>query len=298
MRLRLSLPVADPQAIAKSADAAPIDAALLATRRPAPLAADAEAEGTLILVADDHSTNRMLLRGQLNLLGYACETAEGGREAFDLWASGRFALLITDCHMPEMDGYALARAIREREAGTNGRRISIIACTANALEGEAQACLAAGMDGYLAKPVELRALLAALDRWLPLREAPQQRSAGRRDIAGRPGAKADAARLDRTKLAELTGGDERLEREILADFWSAMDDDTAQLAAAVESGDCDATARVSHRIKGASRMVGAIALSTICEKIEAAGRSADQATILAQHAPLEREMKKLRRLLA
>ena len=147
MTLDLSLPIADPALLPEDNPDVPDSfSASLEMRRTAPDVAQAEAEGTLILLADDHPTNRSLLMRQVNLLGYAAESARDGAEALSLWKSGRFSLLLTDCNMPEMDGYELAKAIREREAATDSRHYPIIACTANAMGGEAEICLAAGMD--------------------------------------------------------------------------------------------------------------------------------------------------------
>ena len=102
------------------------------------------------------------------MLGYASETAEDGFAALDLWSTGRFGLVITDVNMPEMDGYELARRIREVEARKGLPRTPIIACTANAMGGEAEKCRAAGMDDYIAKPTQIPRLAEKLDRWLPL----------------------------------------------------------------------------------------------------------------------------------
>jgi CheY-like chemotaxis protein/HPt (histidine-containing phosphotransfer) domain-containing protein len=294
MRLVVPLPVADPNAIRIDEDASPLTAAMVTARPAAPSIEDAAVEGTLILVADDHSTNRMMIASQLKLLGYACETTPDGRQAFESWQSGRFGLVLTDCHMPEMDGYELTAAIREAEGNNGGGRTPIVACTANAMEGEAAACLAAGMDDFLAKPVELRALLNVLDRWLPLpgtsRSPAEAQPAVPRAIATANGA---VLPIDRTKLAELSGGDEHFEREILDDFRTAADTDAAALAAAVDSADRDQITRISHRMKGASRMVGALTLAAICERIEAASRADDAAAIAAQSGPLRREVERL-----
>ena len=137
-------------------------------RRAPPSMHDAEAEGTLVLIVDDHPTNRMVLKRQVNLLGYACESAEDGAEAMQAWRSGRFSAVITDCNMPILDGYELARGIRELEREREGRRTPIIACTANAMASEAAACIEAGMDDYLVKPVTLADLAKQLERWIPL----------------------------------------------------------------------------------------------------------------------------------
>lgn len=97
---------------------------------------------------------------------WAKAAAVGNSSELSLAAAGA-RQRITDCNMPEMDGYELARSIRQIESGQNRNRTPIIACTANAFAGEVETCLAAGMDDYLVKPVELSGLLKKLDRWLP-----------------------------------------------------------------------------------------------------------------------------------
>jgi two-component system sensor histidine kinase EvgS len=228
-------------------------------RRAAPDVARAQAEGTLVLLADDHPTNRLLLVRQLNALGYAAEAVEDGVAALEKVRSGRFSLLITDCHMPEMDGYQLAREIRRLEAASGGPRLPIVACTANALQGEAANCFEAGMDDYLPKPVEMAQLMRKLDRWLPLPEAPA------------PGGPAPIAA---DVLAGMSGGDAALEREILADYLRSNEQDGAQIAQAYAQRNAEALRRTAHRMKGAARMVGAMALADLAGQIESEARDA------------------------
>ena len=133
---------------------------------PAPSVEQAAACGKLILLAEDNETNREVIGEQLCLLGYAAELAEDGMTALEKWRTGRFALLLTDCHMPLMDGFELTALIRAEE-GT-GPHKPIIAVTANAMQGEAQRCLDSGMDDYLSKPLRMDKLKAMLDQWLPL----------------------------------------------------------------------------------------------------------------------------------
>jgi PAS domain S-box-containing protein len=127
----------------------------------------AASEG-VILVAEDDAVNRDVIREQLSLLGYAAEMAEDGRQALQKWQTGRYALLLTDCHMPHMDGFALTAAIRAASALGAVRPI-IIAITANAMRGEAQRCLDGGMDDFMTKPVRLKDLGDMLAKWLPAR---------------------------------------------------------------------------------------------------------------------------------
>jgi signal transduction histidine kinase/CheY-like chemotaxis protein/HPt (histidine-containing phosphotransfer) domain-containing protein len=266
MILTLDLPVADPKDL--PAAEAPMTRDMLSTttrmRRMSPSVGDAETEGTLVLLVDDHPTNRLLLMRQVHALGYAAESAENGLEALRKWKSGRYGLVITDCNMPEMDGYALTRTIRELEAAAGGVRIPIIACTANAVAGEADICFASGMDDYLAKPVELKELLRKLTQWLPIP------AAGAADP--RPAADALA---DRSVLDQISGGDVEFARSILADFRRVNDEDAGMLKLAVAAGDIAQIKRTIHRIKGASRLVGALALAGVCESIEDAVRGND-----------------------
>jgi signal transduction histidine kinase/DNA-binding response OmpR family regulator len=274
MTLELSLPIANAKDLPEVDPVGPAD--FLRTtkmRRRAPDIASAEAEGTLALLTDDHPTNRSLIVRQINLLGYAAESAENGIIALEKWKSGRFGILITDCNMPEMNGYELTRRIRELEAATGDKRIPIIACTANALGGEAEICLAAGMDDYLAKPVQLAELSKKLDHWLPI---------------ARP-----AAPLDRTALASLTGGDVAAEREILMDFRRANEQDAATLKRAVDGSNILEVTTASHRIKGASRMIGAMALAAVCERLERASRADDWPAVRANMGAFEHELERL-----
>ncbi|MBR9649994.1 hybrid sensor histidine kinase/response regulator [Thalassovita aquimarina] len=111
-----------------------------------------------ILVVEDNEINKAVLSKQLEILGYPHELASDGMEGFAKWQMGDFSLVLTDCHMPRMDGFEMLAAIRTEERQADRQRLPVIAITANALQGEAAKCIAAGMDGYLAKPVELKAL--------------------------------------------------------------------------------------------------------------------------------------------
>ncbi len=132
----------------------------------APTPEQAEAQGSLILVVEDNQVNRLVIGGQLKKLGYAAVMAEDGREGLRQLLAHRVALVLTDCHMPEMDGFAFTAAVREKEAG-HPVRLPIIAVTANAMRGEAERCLAGGMDDYISKPVQLKVLRRKLKQWMP-----------------------------------------------------------------------------------------------------------------------------------
>jgi signal transduction histidine kinase/DNA-binding response OmpR family regulator len=278
VNLTLPLPIADPALLPKP-DGTSKDSALGAivhARRTAPTVTQAEAEGTLVLVVDDHPINRLLLMRQVTLLGYANMAAQDGREALDMWKSGLFRLVITDCNMPEMDGYELARTIRAQEGSAGRPRTMILACTANAMKGEAEKCFAAGMDDYIPKPVELANLMVKLDKWLPL-----------------PAGSVQAPPIDGKVLADFTAGDAVLERQILEQFQAVNRQDAEALERALESRDATLTARAVHRIKGASATIGAKALAEVCERMEQAALTGDWAGVTAQKEPLQQEMTRL-----
>lgn len=144
----------------------------VAAAQPAPAIAAADttpppAEGR-ILVAEDHPVSQALIRRQLTLLGWSCDIVDDGRAAYDALCQRHYILLMTDCQMPAMNGYDLARAWRRYETATRrGVRLPIIAMTANALDGEIERCREAGMDDYLSKPVQLRQLEEKLRAWMP-----------------------------------------------------------------------------------------------------------------------------------
>jgi PAS domain S-box-containing protein len=138
-----------------------------AQRPDAPTIDEALQTQRLILLAEDNEINRDVMQEQLRLLGYTCELAEDGAIALQMWQAnpGRYALLLSDCHMPNLDGFGLTEAIRRAEPA--GTRLPIIAVTANAMQGEAERCRERGMDDYLSKPLRMNVLREVLGKWLP-----------------------------------------------------------------------------------------------------------------------------------
>ena len=128
-------------------------------RRPAPL-------NGRVLVVDDNSVNRKILARQLELAGASTDSAAGGEEALELWRKGGYDLVLADLQMPTMDGFELARRIRQSEAAERRTRTPILAVTASALEEQEQKSRAAGMDGFITKPIGIEQLKATLAVWL------------------------------------------------------------------------------------------------------------------------------------
>jgi DNA-binding response OmpR family regulator len=180
--------------------------------------------------------------------------------------------------MPNLDGYELARRIRALEAGA-GRRVPIIACTANAMRGEAEKCLAAGMDDFLGKPIELAQLLNKLDVWLPMAGAGDAAPAdGPRPIATipfRPAAMAPVGPVDLAQIAETFGDDPSRVGSILSALRTSNEQDAELLRQAVLAKDLTQVAYAAHRMHGAGEMVGARDFSNVCQVLERGSRTGD-----------------------
>jgi len=128
-----------------------------------------------ILLVEDNLVNQKLTETQLMILGFAVDVANDGREALDAIARKDYPIVLMDCQMPELDGYAATAAIRRRQSGS-GKHAIVIAMTAHILSGAREKCAAAGMDDYIGKPVDLEDLKSALSRWTQLSPSSAGRS--------------------------------------------------------------------------------------------------------------------------
>ncbi|MGQ9369931.1 response regulator [Azospirillum sp. A39] len=257
----------------------------LAGRPPPAAVADDAADGALplvlpaagpdagaLLVAEDHPTNQQVILRQLRQLGFAAEIVADGVDALSAWRARPFRLLVTDCHMPRMDGYELARQIRaaERAAGT-GRRIPIVAMTANALAGEMERCTAAGMDDYIAKPVTLRQLAIVLERWLG-------RGAVTR-VAPLPDEPVDRwPTLDLDHVRATFGVLDANAVAMLGFFLETTRPLIDEAAAAFARGALDDARNAAHAVAGAARTAGAKLLAKACSDLELALHRGELAT--------------------
>ncbi|HEY1138886.1 MAG TPA: ATP-binding protein [Lysobacter sp.] len=289
-RMILELPVTitgeEALALASARDAVPLPG----IGRVAPDIAQAQAEGTLVLVVDDHPINRMVMRSQLTTLGYAVETAEDGEQALEMWTSGRYALVLTDCNMPRLNGYDLSRRIRASEVERGLPRTPVVACSANALRGVVESCLEAGMDDYLPKPTGLEALSKTMQRWLPL---PHPQATPEPATADVMNAAASDTPVDPAALHVLTKGEPAAVRRVLQHFHRVNQRDVEALLAALDRVDFPAIARAAHRIRGACVLIGAHALAAVCDLIEHAGHSGDGAAVAGYRARLDHELERL-----
>lgn len=251
-----------------------------------------EPVGGLILLAEDNTVNQLVIQRQLRQFGYIADVAADGSEAFDAYRRGGYKLLLTDCHMPEMDGFELAQAIREKERGT-GERLPIIAITANAVQGEADRCLNAGMDGYLSKPVELAKLGSTLDQWLD-NEAIADTAETSENEAANPDEMDAGNPIDLDILSRLLGTeDDAYIREMVTFYWDTMRETSTELSELLSSRDAPKMRDAAHAAKGASASVGAVPVASLLEKLQFAAADADWTRIEGLIPRIETEFTKL-----
>jgi CheY-like chemotaxis protein len=250
-RLRLPLLRADPGATGTAG-------AVSAADRTLP-------QGKRVLVAEDHATNRWLIERQLQRFGCAVTAVENGRAALAALDGATYDLLITDCHMPEIDGVTLTRLVRTAEAERGGSRMPILGLTADVTAAMRARCHGAGMDEIVTKPVDLQRLRAAV--------------AGRLFVSGAapiaPGSQADAAVFDPATYRELFADDATGVREWLEAYIAATGEQLAAIARSAAAGERDAVAATAHKLAGASLAVGAKQLGALARRLEQA----------APHAP-------------
>lgn len=269
-----------------------------ARHAPAPMALsreEARRQRRLILVVEDNDINQKVIMQQLSLLGLTADLTSDGLQALIRWRSGDYALIVTDLHMPGMDGYQLASVIRAEEQERANARVHageaaeppvrILALTANALKTEAQRCKDAGMDDYMSKPAPLSDLQDLLERWLP-KFSPATHAPGEwsTHIPLLP-----AGPVDIQVLRSLVGEDPQVIREFLQAFRSSA----ARIAQEVEQAYCAGSAAKTvaavHKLKSAARSVGAMALGDLCADMEQVGAAGqiDALSLAFEHFKLE-----------
>lgn len=233
--------------------------------------AEARRLGRLILVVEDNTTNQLVILRQLELLGYTAEVAEDGAQALALWRKNDYALLLTDLHMPEIDGYELTRTIRAEEP--DGVRIPILALTANAMKGEAAQAKMRGMDDYLTKPLQLETLSLALNTWL--RKSPS-RLVDPPATAPAPATGTGTSPIDLSILTNLIGNDQDTLAAVLLEYRDSITGIKETLHAMSMPEDFEAVENLAHQLKASSRSVGATAVGDLCAELESACSIADR----------------------
>lgn len=233
-----------------------------------------------VLLVEDNLVNREVAVGLLELLGYHVDIAEQGRQACDLSAVKAYDVILMDCQMPVMDGFAATTMIREREQQAHATRTPIIALTANAMEGDRDRCLAAGMDDYLCKPFSHQALSEILVRWCPP-QRPQQvshsepSSTTTTNVVGPPNSLASTTPLesvDRTAWASITAlkqpGQPSMLHKVIGLYLTTSHVQVTQLRQAFQKQEFDTVRMLVHTLKSSSATLGAHRLADLAKQVE------------------------------
>ncbi|HWE01408.1 MAG TPA: response regulator [Tepidisphaeraceae bacterium] len=274
--------------------------AIESTPNPAP----GMARPIRILLAEDVEVNQFVVTETLTRAGYSCKIANNGREAVAAATSEMFDVILMDCQMPEMSGFEATAAIRafEQAGGAGGKRARIVALTANAVKGDRERCLAAGMDDYLTKPLNPARLLQCLGAHDGALTAPQLAPATAPPKAPEV---IDAGAVPRNdgsvNFAELLArcdGDQAMMARLVQLFENKSRQTWDGLLASYRSGDAAGTARLAHALKGSAANLSAVKVCGLAARLEELGRSSDLSAAESVVRQLEVELNRCREALS
>ncbi len=259
-----------------------------AAQRPAPRVAPApNTAPARVLLVEDNPVNQKLAVRLLEKLGCQVDVAAHGREGVEMLALRSYDLVFMDCQMPELDGYEATRQIRALE--TRMARVPIIAMTANAMRGDREKCLDAGMDDYVAKPIRTDDLAAMLQRW-----SDTDRTANRADaLSSGESSAVEMSPLDQLRSYDLRGGSSLVE-ELCRLFLTDTPTRIAALAEAVARGDAAEIHLIAHTVKGAAWLVGARRMGIVAEGLEHQSGNGVLRQAAEQSDRLQKEFDRLR----
>lgn len=222
-----------------------------------------------ILVVDDLSASRLVLSQQLEFLGHQVLAVENGQSALQALQESEFDLVLSDCNMPVMNGYALARGIRRLERSSQRPAVAIVGCTANAMKEERARCLEAGMDECLVKPVALTQLVAVIESLVaPLSFRMQT-------------------------LQKMTQANSAVLQRMLEELLKNLREESALLASAVQAQGWERIGVALHRLKGVACLIDALPLAQACAQLEAASQGRDTALATLAWTTLEAAIEQL-----
>jgi PAS domain S-box-containing protein len=223
---------------------------------------------TRILIAEDNLINQKVALGQLRNLGYQAQAVSNGRLVLEAIEKSDFDIILMDCEMPEMDGFQTTAEIRRREGA--GRRTTIIAMTANAIDGDSDRCLASGMDDYLSKPVKSEVLFGKLQQWT--KPAGVDPSDQRLSLERKSDSNGPPEVIDFSVLASLKDLQQPDEPDFVTELIDLFLADTASqlenLRLALSTNEVAEVRRVAHFMKGSSANIGAVRMAALCQELE------------------------------
>ena len=258
--------------------------------------ADREKRSLRILLAEDNAINQKVALRTLERLGYHAEVVEDGQAALDALGTRGFDLVLMDVQMPVLDGMAATRVIRDPASAVLDHSVPIVALTAHARPEDRTACLAAGMDDYLSKPLQPDKLAAALARWARAGGGADEEEVVGDEVPDTPAR--ETAVFDPAVLLDLLGGDAAAVAEIVGEFLDDVPRQLQALGAALDEGDLDAVRRQAHTVKGASANVGAQALRAAAYDVERAAAAGDGSAAAGLAGGVAREFERLREQLS
>ncbi len=236
-----------------------------------------------ILLAEDNTINQDVALGQLDRLGYTADVVANGREALDAIGRISYDIILMDCMMPELDGYEATRRIRQGELQNGKHRLHIIAMTANAMQGDREKCIKAGMDDYVSKPVQLAELRRAIEKWKPNGNGAAN---GKPEVSSVP-LKVEVAAsvatesttmtasteppVDLERLTEVTNGKAEKAHRMLTTFLTQSGEISQGLGLAIQSGNARDVRLLAHKLVGASSSLGLVAVVPALSQLEQMG---------------------------
>ncbi len=240
-----------------------------------------------VLMVEDNRVNQLVTERTLTKLGCHVDTAGNGQEAVEMAAVLPYDLILMDCQMPVMDGYEATGELRRQ-----GAKLPIVAMTANAMQGDREKCLEAGMDDYISKPVRREDLIRVLTRYIgPMKEQ------AAKEQEETPAAEPVQDPLNLDRVSGLSGGDLEFEREIFQLFRTESEQYLAGLQKAVAAGDKAEISRLAHALKGAAGNVGADQMSELARALETAAEGAGKEKLAGMLEALEKEADRVFRFL-
>ena len=244
------------------------------------------------LLAEDNEINQQVALGILKNFGYRTDVVSNGKEAVEAMERIPYDIVLMDCQMPQMDGYAATKEIRSSRSKVLNHKVPIIAMTANAMKGDREKCLAVGMNDYIPKPIHPEKLLKVIEKWLV------KTNGGARQDEIPCNLEPVKTVFDKTGLIDRLLGDKDLAREILDGFMADVPHKFNTLKKALDNGDGRLIQQQAHSLKGASANVGAMALEKIACQIELAGKAMDLIKASALISELDNQFETLKESLA
>ncbi|MBU2693290.1 MAG: response regulator [Candidatus Eisenbacteria bacterium] len=243
-----------------------------------------------VLLAEDNAVNQKVAGAILRKLGCTFDLAENGAQAVKMLGRNRYDLVLMDCQMPEMDGYDATRAMRRELAPGGKEKVPIVAMTANAMQGDREKCLKAGMNDYIAKPIDPQKLAGIIEKWASRVEEvmPSEK------VTMEEGQVVKEPIFDRDELLDRVMGDEDIVQMIAEEYFIDCPIQIAELYKALSDGDLELIQRRAHTIKGAAASMSAKGMREAACEIEAIANSGNLEAIKPAIERIETELESLR----